>query len=183
MRGGFAIQAAAVLCTAALIGCGGDDAEEVRAADAETVVPVATPPAGGTTLEDTAAPVATQPAVLTISKTAQYGPYIADAGGRALYMFTADQGGTSNCYDQCAEMWPPFLSPAGTPRAGVAEVQPQLIGTTQRRDGSTQVTYGGHPLYFYHKDAGPGQATGQDVHDSGGEWYLVTPAGEKLEQH
>ena len=175
------MRAVAVLAAAALAGCGTGDAEEAGATlDTLAVDASAAQPQGG--MADTAAPVATQPAVVALGSTPQHGQFIADAGGRALYMFTADQPGTSNCHDQSAQMWPPFLSPAGTPRAGAAEVQPQMIGTIQRRDGPTQVTYNGHPLYYYHKDQGPGQATGQDVHDSGGEWYLVTPAGEKLER-
>ncbi len=52
-----------------------------------------------------------------------------------------------------------------TPRAGAAGVEPSLIGTIQRRDGTTQVTFGGHPLYYYTKAQGPSQATGQDVTD------------------
>jgi predicted lipoprotein with Yx(FWY)xxD motif len=56
-----------------------------------------------------------------------------------------------------------------------------LLGTIQRRDGSTQVTYGGHPLYYYSKDQGRGDVTGQDVTDERGEWYLVSPAGQAVE--
>ncbi|HVS66156.1 MAG TPA: hypothetical protein VMT85_21940, partial [Thermoanaerobaculia bacterium] len=56
-----------------------------------------------------------------------------------------------------------------------------LLGTLQRRDGSTQVTYGGWPLYTYAQDAGPDSIEGQDVHGSGGEWYLVSPQGERIE--
>jgi predicted lipoprotein with Yx(FWY)xxD motif len=62
-------------------------------------------------------------------------------------------------------------------------VQANLLATAQRRGGNVQVTYNGHPLYYYVKDAGAARPQGQDVHDSGGEWYLVTPAGEKLEAH
>jgi predicted lipoprotein with Yx(FWY)xxD motif len=162
-----------VLLVAGLAGCGSEAPEPEGAAPAAPVAAV--------TPADTGAPVATQPAVLTLGRAPEHGEFVADAGGRALYLFTADTQGSSSCYDACAQVWPPFLSPAGTPRAGSAGVEPRLIGTVQRRDGSTQVTYNGHPLYYYQKDQGPGQATGQDVHDAGGEWYLVTPQGEKLE--
>lgn len=177
-------RATLVLLALALPGCPAGGAGEAETAPGDTV-PVAAAPvqtAPSPALEDTATPVATQPAVLTVNRTPEHGQFVADAGGRALYMFTADEGGTSRCYDQCARMWPPYVSPAGTPRAGTDEVQPGLIGTTERRDGSAQVTYGGHPLYYYHGDGGPGQVRGQDVHDSGGEWYLVTPQGSKLER-
>lgn len=176
------VRLAGVLLLVPLLGCEAEEAGEEAAPDAVVVAtptPRQAPPSP--TLEDTAAPVPTQPAVLTVQRTPEHGPFIADGGARALYMFTADEPGTSNCYDACARMWPPFISPAGTPRAGAAEVKPELIGTIQRRDGSVQVTYGGHPLYFYQRDQGPGEARGQDVHDSGGEWYLVTPEGNKLE--
>jgi predicted lipoprotein with Yx(FWY)xxD motif len=116
-----------------------------------------------------------------LGRTEEHGQFIADVGGRALYLLEADTQGSSSCYDACAQMWPPFASPVGTPRAGAAGVEPNLIGTIQRRDGTTQVTFGGHPLYYYTKDQGPGQATGQDVTDQWGEWYLVTPKGGKLE--
>lgn len=177
-------RATAVLVIGALYGCGAEPADQASVAPNDAVAVDTLPPAQTSPpAADTAAPVATQPAVLTVGRAGELGPYISDAGGRALYMFTADRAGQSNCYDACAGMWPPFVSPAGTPRPGAAEVEPALIGTVERRDKSLQVTYGGHPLYYYHKDQGPGQAKGQDVHDSGGEWYLLTSQGKKLEQH
>lgn len=162
-----------------LAACGADEAPGTETVG-EATPPVAVPteaaaPAG---VEN---PVDTQPAVLTLGRTQEHGEFIADAGGRALYLLEVDPQGNTTCYDACAEAWPPFLSPAGTPRAGAAGVQPGLIGTIQRRDGATQVTYGGRALYYYAKDQGPGQATGQDVTDQWGEWYLVTPQGNKLE--
>ena len=165
-----------------MVACSADGPPEAEPVEVTTtpVVPAAPAAAAPAGLD---APVATQPAVLTLGRTSEHGPFIADAGGRALYLLEADPQGASNCYDACAQAWPPYLSPAGTPRAGAEGVQPTLIGTIQRRDGSTQVTYGGHPLYYYAKDQGPGQATGQDVTDQWGEWYLVTPQGKALEEH
>ncbi len=55
-----------------------------------------------------------------------------------------------------------------------------MLATIQRRDGQVQVTYGGWPLYYWMEDAQPGDTTGQDIEDAGGEWYLVTPSGEKV---
>lgn len=125
-------------------------------------------------------------AQLTAAQSAEYGAYVADAEGRALYMFTADQQGTgdqaatSNCYDACAQAWPPLLT-EGDPVAG-PQVDETLLGTLERQDGTTQVTYGGWPLYYYVQDQGPGQTTGQDVQGFGGEWYLVSPQGERIEE-
>ena len=128
----------------------------------------------------------TEAAKVTVEESEQYGPYLADADGRALYLFTADQQGSSdtaaqsNCYDACAEAWPPLLT-EGEPQAG-EQVDASMLGTIERRGGAMQVTYNGWPLYYYVQDQGPGEATGQDVHGFGGEWYLVTPSGEKVDE-
>ena len=119
---------------------------------------------------------------LTVATSEEHGEYIADGDGRALYMFEIDQRGegdenaVSNCYDACAEAWPP-LTAEGEPAAG-DQVNAELIGTLERTDGEMQVSYGGWPLYYYVQDQGAGQTTGHDVEGFGGEWYLVTPSGE-----
>jgi predicted lipoprotein with Yx(FWY)xxD motif len=92
-----------------------------------------------------------------------------------LYLYTKDTPNTSTCYDQCATNWPPLLTTAD-PIAGEG-VDAALLGTTTRTDGSIQVTYNGWPLYYYAKDAAPGDATGQDV---GSVWYVVSAAGEQI---
>lgn len=122
-------------------------------------------------------------ATLTIANTQEYGPYLADQAGRALYLLEDEPKGQSTCYGQCAEEWPPLLASNGSAEAGNPAVREDLIGTIQRRDGSTQVTYNGHPLYYYVRDRGPGQTTGQDFTDQWGEWYLVTAEGRPLEEH
>jgi predicted lipoprotein with Yx(FWY)xxD motif len=125
-------------------------------------------------------------AKVAVEESQQYGPYLTDADGRALYLFTADQQGSgdeaaqSNCYDACAEAWPPLVT-GGEPQAG-EQADKSLIGTIERQNGDMQVTYGGWPLYYFVQDQGAGEATGQDKHGFGGEWYLVTPAGEKVEE-
>lgn len=120
-------------------------------------------------------------AALALARTEPYGAYLADGTGRALYLFTADsQGGRSTCYDACAEAWPPLLVD-GLPSAGDG-VDSTLVDTLVRNDGSSQVTYGGWPLYYYRQDAGAGEVTGQDVHGFGGEWYLVGSDGAKIEE-
>ena len=175
-------RCAALLAALALAGCGGEDEGETDAA----VVPVAEgeapiPPAVGEPPVGPGSEAVEGGADVTADSSAEYGLYLADRGGRPLYLFTADSAGQSTCYDQCAEMWPPLLAPQGTPTAGGPIVQSTMLGTTARRDGRTQVTYNGHPLYYYHEDQGAATPQGQDVHDSGGEWYLVTPRGGKVE--
>lgn len=114
-----------------------------------------------------------------IAQKQSYGKYLTDEDGRALYLFTADSKGISSCYDACAQAWPPVVTD-GAPEAG-AGIRNKVLGTVKRRDGQTQVTYHGHPLYYYVKDKGSGSTAGQDVDGFGGEWYLVSPAGKKVE--
>ena len=110
------------------------------------------------------------------------GAYLTDGEGRALYLLEGEPSDSSTCYDACAEEWPPLIPETGSARPGGAAVQQGLIGSIQRRDGRTQVTYGGHPLYYYHEDREPGQTSGHDLTDQWGEWYLVSPGGEHLEE-
>jgi predicted lipoprotein with Yx(FWY)xxD motif len=101
---------------------------------------------------------------------------LVDDKGMTLYLFTKDTPNTTVCYDKCATAWPPLLT-TGDPVAGEG-VDASLLGTTDRTDGTIQVTYNGWPLYYYEKDKGPGDVVGQDV---GGVWYVVSAAGEKVE--
>jgi predicted lipoprotein with Yx(FWY)xxD motif len=108
----------------------------------------------------------------------EYGNVLVDRRGRALYLFTRDRTPQSQCYRECAVRWPPFLT-AGLPAAG-SGAQANLLGTTRRRDGSTQVTYHGHPLYYYIGDHLPGQVLCQNVEEFGGTWYVVTRRGSAV---
>lgn len=126
--------------------------------------------------------VATEGVTLRIDTLQGAGAYLTDAEGRALYMLEGEPSDSSTCHDACAEEWPPLIAETGSPRAGGAPVQQGLIGTIRRRDGRAQVTYGGHPLYYYHEDREAGQTSGHDLTDRWGEWYLVAPSGEHLEE-
>jgi predicted lipoprotein with Yx(FWY)xxD motif len=107
------------------------------------------------------------------------GAYLADARGRALYLFEADTGGASSCYSACASVWPPLTgATTGTPSRGVTRT---LLGTTKRKDGSAEVTYDGHPLYLYAGDAAAGAINGQGLNQFGAKWYLVAPNGKKID--
>jgi predicted lipoprotein with Yx(FWY)xxD motif len=116
---------------------------------------------------------------LQTSHKRPYGQYVTDAQGRPLYIFTADKKGTSHCRDACAQAWPPVTT-SGKPEAG-SGIEKNMLGTLQRKDGKTQITYNGHPLYYFSKDEATEAPAGQERHGFGGEWYLVSPSGTKVE--
>ena len=105
------------------------------------------------------------------------GAYLTDAKGRTLYIFSKDKGSTSTCSGDCAKEWPPFTT-SGTPTASGSASG--TLATTDRSDGSTQVTYAGHPLYYFADDEATGDMNGQGQDDFGGLWTAVTPAGSAL---
>ena len=108
----------------------------------------------------------------TLVKVAQgsLGSFLVDANGMTLYIFLNDEPGKSNCYDACAQNWPPLLT-EGAPVAGEG-VDAALLGTAERSDGTMQVTYNGWPLYYFVNDAAPGDTNGQGLKDV---WYVVSP--------
>jgi predicted lipoprotein with Yx(FWY)xxD motif len=108
----------------------------------------------------------------------RYGRMLFDARGRAIYLFTREPGTKSRCYGECAVAWPPVFT-KGKPRA-LRGVDADLLGTTKRRDGRRQVTYNGHPLYYYVTDTQPGQITCQDIVEFGGTWLVVDPRGNAI---
>lgn len=100
-----------------------------------------------------------------------YGKILVDANGMTLYIFTKDEPGVSNCYDQCAQNWPPLTVAEGeTPTAGPGVTG--TLGVIKRNDGTYQVTYNDMPLYRFFKDTQPGDANGQGVK---GVWFVVHP--------
>jgi predicted lipoprotein with Yx(FWY)xxD motif len=118
-------------------------------------------------------------AVLTVASAPGIGPVLVDAKGFTVYDFHKDKGTKSSCYGGCAKVWPPVLS-EGAPQAGEGASSSQL-GTTKRTDGTTQVTYAGHPLYTYVADKKPGEANGNDFSSFGAEWYALKGNGEEAE--
>ena len=106
------------------------------------------------------------------------GTYLVGPSGKALYLFEADKNGKSACSGACAKIWPP-LTTTGKPAAGGGAMSADL-GTITRSDGTKQVTYKGHPLYYYAADTGPGQTTGQGSNNFGALWWLVAPSGAAI---
>jgi predicted lipoprotein with Yx(FWY)xxD motif len=141
------------------------------------------PQAVATTAPATSAP-ATQPAAVvpvtgaatvSVSQNDTLGSFLVDDKGMTVYLFTKDTPNTSNCYDKCATSWLPLLT-TGKPAAGKG-VDAAKLGTTTRKDGATQVTFNGWPLYYYQKDKAPGDVVGQNVGDV---WFVISPAGEQV---
>ena len=108
-------------------------------------------------------------------RTTTLGRVLVAANGHTLYMFTADKTHASTCYGQCASFWPPLVVSA-KPVAG-AGLNASLLATTKRKDGKLQVTYSGHPLYFFSLDAKAGQVKGEGFNHFGGRWWVLSAKG------
>jgi predicted lipoprotein with Yx(FWY)xxD motif len=116
----------------------------------------------------------------TVIKTASSsaGTFLTDGSGRAVYLWVADTGDASTCSGGCASAWPPVTVSGAVTAAGAAKSAD--LGTITRSDGTKQVTYDKHPLYYFEGDSGPGTATGQGSDSFGAKWWLVTPAGSDI---
>lgn len=157
-------------------GCGG--ASEVREPTGQTSDPVTATesPTRSPTPTSSATAVPGPPGTRIVVGESAFGPMLFDRQGQAIYLFDVESSAEPRCYDACAAAWPPVLT-QGDPVAGPG-VRPGLLGTTERRDGSNQVTYGGHPLYFYVNEE-PGEVECHDVFLNGGYWYVVRPDGTR----
>jgi len=118
-------------------------------------------------------------ATIAVASVGDLGKVLVDSKGFTLYYFKKDKGGKSACYGACAEGWPPLTTEGAA--KGMSGVQASKLGTTKRKDGTTQVTYAGWPLYTYVVDKKPGEANGNDIDAFGGEWYALHANGEKAE--
>lgn len=147
-----------ILLTALLLAaCGGTETE----AESTTTTTAATT----TTTE--AAPAGVQLAETSL------GEILVGPEGMTLYGFTVDDPGVSNCYDGCAQAWPPL--PGDTPIDPALDAS--LFSTTERTDGTTQLVIGDWPLYYFAGDSAPGDVNGQDVE---GVWFVVDANGELI---
>ena len=118
-------------------------------------------------------------AVVSLGNVQELGMVLVDSNGMTLYDFHKDKGGKSSCYGACTAVWPPLLT-EGEAQVGNG-ASASMIGTVERKDGTMQVTYAGHPLYTYVGDKKPGEATGNDIDDFGAEWYALQGNGEEPE--
>lgn len=150
--------------------CGGGTAESSSPSSTPAATTTSAVP---TTATSSSGPAAASGTAITTGDS-EYGVMLFDQPGQAIYLFDKETTAQPACYGDCAADWPPVLT-TGTPQAA-GEVRGDLLGTAQRDDGSLQVTYAGHPLYYYaHED--PGQVLCHDVDDYGGTWLVVTPEG------
>lgn len=161
----FAAAVAVVLSALAIAACGsGSSSKQATAGGA---------PAGS------AAPSSNNASSGTVDLAkSSLGPILVDSRGRTLYLWQADTGTKSTCTGACASAWPP-LATTGKPTAG-SGVKSSLLGTTNRANGTEQVTYDGHPLYLFAGDTASGQTNGQGSNGFGAPWYVLSPAGNRL---
>jgi predicted lipoprotein with Yx(FWY)xxD motif len=167
------LLASFVACATLVFGvaaCGDDDNSSGSAPAAETSTAATTT----TTGRDASTSKRRRGTAIKVMNS-RYGRMIFDGRGRAIYLFTRERGSRSRCYGECAVAWPPVYT-RGKPRAR-AGVDADLLGTTKRRGGRRQVTYNGHPLYYYEGDNAPGETAGQGMNVFGALWYVVSPAG------
>jgi predicted lipoprotein with Yx(FWY)xxD motif len=107
-----------------------------------------------------------------------FGTVLVGPNSHTVYLFKKDKGTTSQCNGKCAVVWAP-LTTSGQPQAG-SGLKASLLATSKRKDGTMQVTYGGHPLYYYDDDKRPGMTEGEGKKEFGAEWYAVGSDGKEV---
>ena len=127
-----------------------------------------------------AAPKPTARSVKVSTAHTSLGQVIVDGRGRSLYLFEKDTRGHSACSGVCTSYWPPFVTKGKS--IAVKGAKQSLLGTIRRGDGSRQVTYAGHPLYFFSGDTQSGQTNGEGLKDFGAGWYVLMPSGKKIDR-
>ena len=162
--------AAAVAATLLTAACGSTTSSTASASPSASpaVSPVASPSPSP----------ATTGATIAVATDAKLGKILVDGKGMTVYLFVADKSTSSTCYSSCAQYWPPVLT-TGAPQAG-SGADASLLGTTKRTDGKVEVTYAGHPLYYFLNDKKPGDTSGQGVNGFGGLWWVLTPTGAAM---
>lgn len=151
-----------------------------------TLAPTATAPAAASATPVAALPVATPvttapipvtgaTAMIKVARIQGFGLFLTDNAGRTLYAFANDTKDTSNCTGNCVQNWPPFT--AQSIPQGDTGINATLLGMITRPEGTTQVTYDGHPLYYYSGDKNPGDVKG---HGIGNVWHVLSPRGNPM---
>jgi predicted lipoprotein with Yx(FWY)xxD motif len=179
--------AATSLVAFALAGCGGGGSSSSASAagsaseqstaktSSASTTSAATGAAGTAGAADAGAGVAT----ISVTHSGELGSILVSGPKRTVYLFAADKGPTSTCSSACAEVWPPVTT-TGNPKAA-AGANAADLGTITRSDGRKQVTYKGHPLYFYAGDGtSGGETSGQGINSFGALWYVLAPSGSEV---
>jgi predicted lipoprotein with Yx(FWY)xxD motif len=135
-------------------------------------------PSTSTSAASTSGSSSSQAALITTKHNGKLGTILAYGNKKlTVYLFEGDKGERSSCTGACASVWPAVT---GKPKAASGAMSADL-GTIKRPDGTTQVTYKGHPLYYYVKDKDDGDAYGEGVKSFGASWYVLAPTGKKID--
>lgn len=170
--GGIAALLSATLIVAA---CGSSSSSSPSSAAASSSAASATSASNGYSSSPSTG-ASTSVAIGTAKGPA--GTYLVGASGRALYLWVPDKNGKSTCYGACAQVWPPVIAKSTPKVSGGANMSD--LGTTTRKDGTKQVTYMGHPLYYYVADSHAGTTIGEGSNSFGAKWWLVAPSGKAI---
>lgn len=169
---------AATLLLTLLTACG-DDSGSATDQPASTSSPTARVTEAPTATTSGPAPATpaepTKRGARIVAADSDFGTMLFDGTGQAIYLFDIETTAKPKCYDACAEAWPPVLT-TGDPVASPG-VESSLLATTQRTDGTIQVTYNDHPLYFYAHE-NKHEVKCHNVFLNGGNWYVVQPGGD-----
>src|ERR1700677_4148501 len=106
------------------------------------------------------------------------GAFLTSGSGRTVYLWAKDGMNMSACSGACAAAWPPVPATGKLTATGGAKASD--LGRITRSDGTKQVTYDGHPLYYFVGDSSPDQTTGQGSDPFGAKWWLVAPSGAEI---
>ena len=124
------------------------------------------------------APAAAGAAAVIGTRTGSAGAFLVNGSGRTVYMFAKDSTNQSACSGACASAWPPVTTTGAATVSGGAKASD--LSTITRADGTKQVTYDGHALYYFAGDSSAGQTNGQGVDGFGAKWWLVAPTGSVI---
>jgi predicted lipoprotein with Yx(FWY)xxD motif len=137
----------------------------------------AAPSAPASSAAGSSASASTTGTVIT-AKSGSAGAFLTNASGRTVYLWAKDGMNMSACSGACAAAWPPVPATGQLTAAGGAKASD--LGTITRSDGTKQVTYDGHALYYFAGDSAAGQTNGQGSDSFGAPWWLVAPTGSKI---
>lgn len=167
------------LCALALLaaGCGSDDDKSSASPSSEKAMKEKKAEAAAMREKKAEAAMKAGKGAKVKVVSSQYGRVLADSRGQAFYLFAREKSSKSRCYGACAKAWPPVIT-KGKPRAGPGS-RKSLLGTTKRRNGKLQLTYAGHPMYYFETDS-PGVIKCQNVSEFGGLWLVVRPNGRAV---
>lgn len=142
---------------------------------APTTVPTP-PPATAAATESAEPSEGAEASEVELADNDKVGKYLVGEDGKSLYLFTPDTDSKSNCNGDCAASWPPYTLEVGETVTG-GEGVTGTFTTITRDDGSKQVAYAGHPLYYFAGDAAAGDTNGQGLNS---KWYLVGADGNAI---